>query len=293
LPVTIPSLGATGKVLIRNGKLWSSCGCYYLATFCPCSRCTGTIECDDGDACIGLAHGIGDVMIVSHPDSEDDVSCKYAKDYSLTIDGYSYDLSDICHQLVILKGPFATYAEAEYVLDAWNDFILAYARTCACTNSCEGDELAYGRENLDGPAYFDPSGDAGVTPAPDACQTAYTWYRWTVEVGPGEIEAEFWVVDPVNGAELIDSVSTTGAITSKTIRGIIKPCGDAYLMIRVGSGGGASFAVSGDYGYLGEESPCVIEDPASPYYEDPWDYVPSTKTGVPANSDELAHFLGP
>ena len=135
----------------------------------------GIEGCEDGTACGGLSRGYTDVAIVPHADAEDADTCKYHKTYNYERGGNYYSMSDACHVLVPLKGPFNTEAEAEYVFSTWDELIIEYARTCACSGTCDGDELAYTKEEISGPVYTDPSGDAGITPAPGGCEAGYTW----------------------------------------------------------------------------------------------------------------------
>lgn len=226
---------------------------------------------------------IGDVAIAQVEETFDDCGGKTLR-VSSPVAGYS---PKIPVGMVVLKGPFDTRADAEYVLATWGGFIAAYAQTCVCESSCATDVFcADGVDSYGGGLILTMFAAGGEASA--GCETGWLKYEATfdeemAEAGSYSIEPRLFLPD--------------GTDSSAGWSGLIPPCAILYFKITGVSApydfGGFS-PIGGNFSPLEPTTVCCAEDSGSPYFEEEWDYTPgdaeNPPTGVPANSANVANW---
>lgn len=185
----------------------------------------------------------------------------------------AYCISDTL-QFQLLKGPFDTKADAEYVEENWRALIADYAATCACEKDFCGTEGggdatwgAYGTAYLDITDQFDEIGGGFRISAP--C--------------PRDMEVEFssWSTTGTDTVEVInaDTLATIwgGGVGTFTI----PACTDILIVAKGGNGGTANI-----YCVATSDDPPDCEIP-----NEDWFYDADENTGVPSGSGQLADYL--
>lgn len=218
---------------------------------------------------------IGAAAVVSQPLFED--TC------GLFVSHPEYG-TPVAVNMVVLKGPFATREDAEYVLSAFGGLIRAYAKTCVCNTNCDSDWWKIeGVEDGGLTHWSGGGGDSGIY-----CEYGYTEYEAVLN----ERLADYYGLTITPKFTLPDG-STQVAPWS----GIVPPC---WWLSFDAVGVQEPFAFDPDddgilFGSGFWPDPpntiCALDNEESPYYEAAWAYDSGTHEGVPGNSEELADYL--
>ncbi len=186
----------------------------------------------------------------------------------------------------VLKGPFDSLEDAEYVLSTFSGIIKCYAATCLCPGISKrktiGNEYWFKDTNPDSPTYGKWLGDdyGGVGNSTARVGSPFT----PIEVILYSSGIAYWGAFDENN-DFVGAVSGTY---------LIPPCwyirplcdSDPYNEDPI------PFA-DGEWGDVPPDKmvPCCLDDRDSPYYKAPWVYDTDTNEGVPNNSAELADYL--
>lgn len=190
--------------------------------------------------------------------------------------------------LDILKGPFDTKEDADYVRDHWSGLIEAYAKTCVCDVDCPGDYWKVeGIEDGVLSHYSGGDGDSGA-----GCE--YGWIEYEASLNEDFAAYLGISVSP-------EFVRPDGTKTSAPWSGLVPPCW--ILQFRpTGQQGDMDWLddpnyeplIGGGFWPVEPTEDCCLYDEASPYYEAEWGFTPGDEynpsTGVPGNSADLANY---
>lgn len=189
-------------------------------------------------------------------------------------------------------GTYETKEEAEYVLETWGDLIRAVAETCTCTPGPIGD--FWKAEGCEDGSLSHWAGGGGSSSVP------------YIGSSGGDHGYVYYEAEPIQ--DLYDHFGIT--VTPTLIRfpdmaeietgwsGIVPPCWGLIFKVDTAETIGFSDYPNYDIGLGGAgywslvHEECAIDDEYSPFYGAAWDYDMETNEGVPANSVELADYIG-
>ena len=187
----------------------------------------------------------------------------------------------------VLKGPFDTIEDAEYVLSTFSGIIECYAATCVCGGISKNKDIGIDYWHTDpdpdpdSPTYGKWVGDdhGGVGNPVSIVGSAST----PIEVILYSSGIAYWGAFDEND-DFRGAVSGTYLIPACwRIRPLCDS--DPYNEDPIPT-------ISAEYGDVppNDAGQCCLDDPASAYYEAVWVYDTNTDEGVPNNSAELADY---
>ena len=196
--------------------------------------------------------------------------------------GTSYDVSMF---LKILKGPFDSKNDADYVLSHWDGLIHAYAATCAC-KACWSDW--WKAEGCEDGYLTHWSGGEGSSEA--FCENGWLAY----DASPNETWCNY------HGIEITPVFQKPDGTESEAPWSVIvPPCWQLMFKVdtneNIGFNENIGYAIGGGgFEPLDGFKTCCLGDDESPYFEDEWDYTPGEdgvpSEGVPNSSADLRNY---
>lgn len=190
----------------------------------------------------------------------------------------------------VLKGPFDSLEDAEYVLSTFSGIIGRYAATCVCPQSCTVENatcvrVGYGfGGHPTTPELWVGSGDE--QPFPQGCLTEWLVVEYSVSANGDSNDCEIRVTDGGYDGKIF--LSFTAQSAGGPYRILIPPCTVLETWVMPSTAGSLELYAEG---WTVSRGTCCLDDPASPYYGAPWVYDTDTNEGVPNNSAELADYL--
>ena len=229
----------------------------------------------------GAAPTVGGVYVVPFPPrGPDGFTCEIIGAGGLTL----YPNYIAGHQF----GPYNNRDEAIYVVDHWDEFLGALGGTCSCPLNClfrKTFGMNYWYYNEQG-GYWTGESYGGVDDPASQFMCGTAWVTLEVGTSGGGIV----IVTRPDGTEY-SIVSPNGG------RYNIPPC--HWVSIRYYGNEDPNELdpvpyVAGDMWQTSALTWCVLEDEESPFYGRTVEYTkgPDGIEGIPANSEELADYLG-
>ena len=188
--------------------------------------------------------------------------------------------------LDILKGPFDTKEDADYVRDHWSGLIEAYAETCVCDVDCPNDYWKVEGIADDWLTHY--SGGGGGSAA--MCEIG--WLEYDASLNEDFADYLGISVSP-------EFLRPDGTIISAPWSGLVPPCWTLQFRA-TGQQGDMGWTDDPNYepliwgdGFWPVEptKKCCRYDEESIYYGAAWGYDTETHEGVPGNSEDLADYL--
>jgi hypothetical protein len=179
------------------------------------------------------------------------------------------------------------------VLDTWDEFIGAYAATCACGHGIHGDCLGFKifSKDPDGAGYYRLESGGTL----DECAMMVGSGSHWVEGKWGVVGGNDWDVKAIMTCDNGETYSSAPTVTEGII---IRPCCEVsfWAKAKVEEPDRDQLSLAGDFWPIDAVVECTTHNENSPFYEMLWDYVWSTATehpceGVPGSSDELKDYL--
>ena len=190
----------------------------------------------------------------------------------------------------VLKGPFDSLEDAEYVLSTFSGIIKCYAKTCVCPQLCTVDKATcvkvgdgFGGHTTTPELWF---GSGDEQPFPRGCSTEWLVVEYSALANGVSNDCEIRVT--YGGYDGKIFLSFTAQSAGGPYHILIPPC--TFLETWVMPSTTGSLELQAD-GWTVSRGTCCLDDPDSPYYEAVWVYDTDTNEGVPNNSAELADYL--
>ena len=187
----------------------------------------------------------------------------------------------------VLKGPFDTIEDAEYVLSTFSGIIKCYAATCVCGGISKRKTIGIDYWHTD----------------PDPDPDSPTYGKWLGDDHGGVGNPGSIVGSPYTPIEVIlyssgiaywgafdENNDFRGAVSGKYL---IPACWQIRPLCNSDPYDEDPIPwADGEWGDFPPNiaQPCCLDDESSPYYKAPWVYDTGTNEGVPNNSVELADY---